>query len=683
MVLLNNDGNIVENATEIIDSQLPVVDSSKENYNSINQAECVPSVLDGKIISALSDISTADTTGIESLKKYNPKIYGITSRRLSDLNKDFNPIAECIVAFVDQWCANGGASIGSEELSEWVLGGGWVGGGLSGFSHSAGSVEPLRDRKEFKVNQKYLIKYEVNDYVSGSFEINAGGIKIENIKASGYTSNIFNKSESLEIRPTIDFIGNIKISIKQNDGSTYGYEIVSTKRSWYGQRKILTDYDDAHNGLSWNLYGNGMSILVYKNTIDQLNEFSQQADIVRTSINLEDGSAKVFIQDAQEWFNKHKTRDGKNIKIYGVYPNLKTVLSKSKYELIAEYKDDLSVVYWGGLFSNYPNFTQWEYHPGYMPNEVYKIRQEYLNTSFVSDGNEYLLENIENNESILKSEAKSRSNPFSKLVDFVTGDNNNIERYLASDIEMIEEDFISFYNLKTNINTSKRIAIKDIFNWGKENPYSLKQTIMYYQIQGDLENTTLFFNISRDLETIINSDEQEVKITGSSIFELISQNGEYYLTCVDMFGETLSFNINNSYRLPFDYLPSDDDFDIINLTDNEYIESTENPLENTSQIIDDLSKTSESYTRPFNEVNEFGPLTSLDIDPKKILPNVEALANEISREKIFEEMITPPESSYGKESYKGTILDITSIGKRNAAAKNPIGDENLTPDRLE
>ena len=51
--------------------------------------------------------------------------------------------------------------------------------------------------------------------------------------------------------------------------------------------------------------------------------------------------------------------------------------------------------------------------------------------------------------------------------------------------------------------------------------------------------------------------------------------------------------------------------------------------------------------------------------------------------KIFEEMITPPESSYGKESYKGTILDITSIGKRNAAAKNPIGDENLTPDRLE
>ena len=93
MVLLNNDGDIVENATEIIDSQLPVVDSSKENYNSINQAECVPSVLDGKIISALSDISTADTTGIESLKKYNPKIYGITSRRLSDLNKDFNPIA--------------------------------------------------------------------------------------------------------------------------------------------------------------------------------------------------------------------------------------------------------------------------------------------------------------------------------------------------------------------------------------------------------------------------------------------------------------------------------------------------------------------------------------------------------------------------------------------------------------
>ena len=201
------------------------------------------------------------------------------------------------------------------------------------------------------------------------------------------------------------------------------------------------------------------------------------------------------------------------------------------------------------------------------------------------------------------------------------------------------------------------------------------------KIEGNLDTEKI--TISGSSNILGNIIAKEVKITGSNIFELLSQNGEYYLTCVDMFGETLSFNLNNSYRLPFDYLPSDDDFDIINLTDNEYVESTENPLENTSQIIDDLSKTSESYTRPFNEVNEFGPLTSLDIDSKKILPNVEALANEISREKIFEEMITPPESSYGKESYKGTILDITSIGKRNAADKNPIGDENLTPDRLE
>jgi hypothetical protein len=683
MILLNDDGNIVDNATAIIDSLLPVIDSSKENYNSINQAGCIPSVLDNKIISALSSIADADKNGIDALKSYQPKVYGITSRKLADLNSDFNPIAECIVAFVDQWCSNGGASIGSEELSAWVLGKGWAGGGLAGFSHSAGSTDPLQERKEYKVDQKYLIKYDISNYVSGYIEINVGGLKLENIKASGYTSNIFIKSDSLVVRPSNDFIGTLKISIKLNDGSTYGYEIVSTKRSWYGQRKILTDADDSHNGLSWNLYGNGMSLLVYKNTVDQLNEFSQQADIVRTSINLEDGSAKVFIEDAQEWFNKHKTRDGKNIKIYGVYPNLKTVLSKSKYELIAMYRDDVSVVYWGGLFSNYPNFTQWEYHPGMMPNEVYKVRQEYLNSSFVSDGNENLLDKITNNEAITYSEAKSRSNPFGNALEFITGSNDNIERYLAADIEMIEEDFISFYTLKTNINTSKRIFIKDIFTWAIANPASLKQTIMYYQVQGDLTNTTLFFNVARDLNTVINTDEQEASIRGSNIFSLVTQNGEYLLSCVDMFGETLTFNLNNSFRLPFDYLPSDDDFDIINLSDNEYNESTENPLENTSQIADELTKTSQLYTRPVNEVNEFGPLTAIDINPRNLLPNIDALANEISRERIFEEMITPPDSIYGKEAYKGTVLDITTAGKRNAAAKSPIGDENVTPDLIE
>ena len=408
MNLLNDDGNIVDNATEIIDSLLPIIDSSKENYNSINQAGCVPSVLDGKIISALADIATADKNGIEALKNYQPKVYGITSRKLADLKPDFNPIAECIVAFVDQWCSNGGASVGSEELSAWILGKGWTGGGREGFTHTAGSTDPLQERKEFKANGKYLIKYEITNYVSGHIDINVGGLKIENIKASGYSSNIFTKSDSLIVRPSNDFSGTLKISIKMNDGSTYGYEIVSTKRSWYGQRKILTDSDDTRNGLSWNLYGQGMSLLVYKNTIDQLNEFSQQEDIVRTSINLEDGSAKVFIEDAQEWFNNHKTRDGRNIKIYGVYPNLKTVLSKSKYELMALYRDDTSVVYWGGLFSNYPNFTQWEYHPGMMPNEVYKVRQEYLNASFVSDGNEDIFEKISNSEDITRAEAKSR-----------------------------------------------------------------------------------------------------------------------------------------------------------------------------------------------------------------------------------------------------------------------------------
>ena len=268
-------------------------------------------------------------------------------------------------------------------------------------------------------------------------------------------------------------------------------------------------------------------------------------------------------------------------------------------------------------------------------------------------------------------------------MEFITVSNDNIERYLATDIEMIEEDFISFYALKTNINTSKRIFVRDLFTWGNENPASLKQTILYYRVQGDLTNTTLFYNIARDLGTIINTDSEEATIENSNIFSLVLQNGEYLLSCVDMFGENLTFNLNNSFRLPFDSLPSDDDFDIINLNDNEYIESKENPLEDTSQIIDELNGTSQVYVRPINEVNEFGPLSSIEINPKNLLPSIDSLANEINRERIFEEMITPPESGYGREAYKGTVLDVTTFGKRNAISKNPIGDENVTPEKME
>lgn len=557
--LLDSNGNVVSNATSIIDSM--IIEASDPAFDV--KIRCTPSKLDEAIMESLSEISILDSNIDVNLSSYVPKIYGITSRKLANLNPDFNPYAECIIAFIDQWCMNGGAL----------------------------------------------------------------------------------------------------------DGFRYSYEMVSTKRSWFVQRNILNEPNYSHNGLSWNLYGNGMSVLVYRETPDQLNELVAETNIVKTAINFEDGSAKKFLEDALVWFAKHKTRTGRNIKIYGAYPSIKDAIKMDKYSLMAKYKHDEDTIYWGGLFSTYSNFTQWEYHPGKMPNEIDKTREHFLNTSFVSDGNENIIDRISNSESIRLDEVS----------------NDSLIKYLPSELEIIEEDFLSLYSLKTEINSSKRTAVHDLFAWAALNPASLSQTILKYRLMADIANSTLFFNIKRDVDASITSDiAGTYSIQGSNFFSLEQIGDDWFIKCSDLFGDTQSFNLTLEYRLPFDALPNQEDFDIIDLSDEPSTTNTSsaNLMKDPALIGEDLTKTSSMYTQPMNEVNEFGPISGISIDPKKPLYTAAGLAEAAAQAKIYDEMITPPETSYGKLRYTGKVLDITSLAKNRIASANPIGDELITPDLI-
>jgi hypothetical protein len=360
MELLNSQGNIVDNATEIIDSYFNF-DESPSDPLAITDFPCSMTSLQKKIRAAINQIEASDNSDIielfganafgvsasvdESNLKYSPKVYGELSRRISKLDEDFRPFAECIVAFIDQWCIGGGAG----------------------------------------------------------------------------------------------------------DGRKYGYEICSTVRSWYVQQNIITGTEYKENGLSWSLYKKALSINVYYLEEDQISETTGVTTFVKKPINFSDGSARTFIEDAQAWFSEHKTRTGVNIKIYGVYPDLKTAVKKDKVTLKNEYMSSSDTVFWGGLFSTYSNFTSWEYHPQMMPNEVWKLRQEFLNTSFVTDGNQDIVELIDTAEAITIKESE-KSLGVGELWDMVVSKlggakSPELVKYLSTTLEIMEEDFISLYNL--------------------------------------------------------------------------------------------------------------------------------------------------------------------------------------------------------------------------------------------
>jgi hypothetical protein len=111
MELLNQRGNIVDNAASIIDAYLnyPEID---DQLLSITNFPCTPNQTQKKIFEAISQIQSSDNSDLIDILNYKPKIYGALSRKIAKLSPEFMPFAECIVAFIDQWCVNGGAKDG-------------------------------------------------------------------------------------------------------------------------------------------------------------------------------------------------------------------------------------------------------------------------------------------------------------------------------------------------------------------------------------------------------------------------------------------------------------------------------------------------------------------------------------------------------------------------------------------
>ena len=104
----------------------------------------------------------------------------------------------------------------------------------------------------------------------------------------------------------------------------YDYEVVITRRSWYSQKKVTTIYEDYKNGLSWYLYGNAISINVFKKKFNELFTTNSSEDVVRETINFKDGSARKFILDANDWFIKNKltiNSEERIVKIFGIFPS--------------------------------------------------------------------------------------------------------------------------------------------------------------------------------------------------------------------------------------------------------------------------------------------------------------------------------------------------------------------------
>lgn len=468
-----------------------------------------------------------------------------------------------------------------------------------------------------------------------------------NIKLFNETSNKLSELNA-EFLPIVNHLINF-ISHWVGNNPGYGYEIICTKRSWFSQKKITTIDEDRKNGLSWYLYGNAISINVFQKVTDQLINNESLDEYTKNSLNFKDGSATKFIADCQEWFINN-TLDGNVVKIFGVYPNIKSNINVNVSYLTNLYINDPYVIYWGGLFKAGSNFTHWEWHPGYLPSDVYIARQNFLNTSFDSYD---LINNLS-----------------------VESTNGTIPTYLTEELEIIEEDFLSIWNLKNKINLAQSYSIPDVFTWAKNNPYSLKQAITIFNIKGDYNNATFFTYIKNELSnySVVNNS---LEGSGSiSINE--SEEGYRYITFYNEFGETIEFTFDTLYVLPTDSLPDKNTFDQINLTlpddSNSVVNGT---LSNISEeaIISEIDKTSQVYTDPRFETNEHGMLSDLSINPNKLIDNIEDAKKYANDAMVFEEMITPPIRSL-KKSVKG-IIDISGvISQKSTPTKS---DEMIIP----
>lgn len=415
----------------------------------------------------------------------------------------------------------------------------------------------------------------------------------------------------------------------------YSYEVISTSRSWYTQKKVTTNPVDARNGHSWYLYGKAISINIYKNIEDSISTDYSETDYIRNTINIKDGSSTEVMTACQEWFINN-TLNGNIVKIYGLYPNIKTTIKFSNSELMAIHKDDPYVIYWGGLFSSGPNYTHFEWHPGYAPNEVYLMRDMYLNNIY---GENDVV-------SILDEEI-----PDDQL------------QYTSDELEILEEDLVAVWKLKCEISNNRSYNIIQLIDWAKKNPKSLSMASKYYYMLGDYNNRSLFNILLNDVATIgYDYPSNLLSINGSDLKVQYDKYGNYTINFYNEFEELIKIGSSNEYIVPLDNAYDNEDFNIdLNLTNNSNGKMYNSTLTSETEegIFSEIALTSKVVVNPKFEVNEHGMLNDITISPLRMMDQKDTIKL-INNSMIFEEMITPPNMKNIKKSTK-KILDISKI----------------------
>jgi hypothetical protein len=94
-----------------------------------------------------------------------------------------------------------------------VLGAGWTGSNLLGYTHTVGTVGVMTDPTVYVVGSLYRILYTVSNRTAGSVSVYAGGITTP-VTGTGSVEVVFTAVDSLVVTPTQDFNGTISIAIE-------------------------------------------------------------------------------------------------------------------------------------------------------------------------------------------------------------------------------------------------------------------------------------------------------------------------------------------------------------------------------------------------------------------------------------------------------------------------------------
>lgn len=139
-----------------------------------------------------------------------------------------------------------------EDLEEFLQGdwtsAGWQGGMSRGWDHDTGNTSVLSEETPAVSGKKYVITYTVENRTAGTFSIAFGGYSAAGLSSNGKISITTSSTANLEITPTSDFDGAIKISIKSDIYAIKSPAPVNPRSSTFKVDGI-TDDDERQNTL--------------------------------------------------------------------------------------------------------------------------------------------------------------------------------------------------------------------------------------------------------------------------------------------------------------------------------------------------------------------------------------------------------------------------------------------------